>query len=1789
MTTAEANALIANMHLYKDDGDTTFNSSSATVVVDCQSSLVVDSLADGNDGNYCPGQNTLREAIANASPGNTITFDAGISGGTITLDGSHLSLTQTLSIKANVPITVSGNNASRVFRIESGAAITLTNLTIRDGAGVNNGGGIYSLGNLRLESSTIISNSVITSGGGIYLRQGSAVLSNTQVFSNLAPEDGGGIFVYDPGLTLYMIGGEIQNNTAQGNGGGIYLHEGDAVLTDTLVANNLASTHGGGFYFRRGNVRLTMAGGEIRSNTATSNGGGLYAYQGDTVLNDTLVISNSATSGSGLYIRSGNSDLTFNNGQLRHNIASSQGGGLYVASGSATLNSTQIISNSANSGGGLFINTGSATLTSASVLSNSANGKGGGLYLVSGSLALSNTSISAASANYGGGLYVASGSAILNTTSISGSALLNGASIYNQNGTITTTAALTLSGELYQAGVSFTTSDHNLELDGDLLLAGGNFYAPNTPHQFTLNGSFTLSGSLTHTAGSYHQTQTVNSTQDVNFPKAGGLIINANGQDLDSTAVTLTAGANCAGVTAGEAIQHCYVISPTNTSNRDASLTFFYQDSELPASHSCNSMEAYQWAGSWNNQLTRNTAYGVQGRQCGSNPQSLQAINVSTFPPYSFTLRGNFADLAISKMVTSTLSVSGEAAPGETITYTLAFTNNGVGAVGAVITDFLPAEITVLNVVSSGSVAITRTLSSQTAEVFETSAVSPGDGGLITITAQISSSFSTLPTSFTNTATITPSNNTILENTDTSNNRAAVGLTIPQFSLDNIASDGLTDIDFGSVAWGDYDNDGDLDILLTGDTGSSPGLSDTLSPMAFTAGISEGLRLLPALGNAQHSLTATLTISQVGTYYWSVQAIDTAFAGSPWAAEGTFEITEADLTIAKTVNPITVTPGDTITYTLTFSNAGGSTATGVVITDFIPAQITVLNVISSGDVAITRSLSSKTAEVLTFAIANATSAVSSGDGGVITITSILSSPLAAGTRFTNTALITTVSAESDTSNNTAKVGQTVSNEAPVVNTATFTITENAANGTYMGTITATDANGDSFTFSLIGGNNDGIFALSPTGQISVANNSNLDYETTPQYILTVAATDGALTGTANITVNINNLHSDLSLHKSVTPDTVAPNDTITYTLTFSNTGIDTATGVVITDQLPLGLTNISYQASSVSLTPTGSFSYVWQVEDLSSGQGGVITITSRVSSTDTVKAGVFTNTATITTTTSSDGDSSNNSSAAEATMQFVVSNKQPLNNSLNVTTTANVTTIFNAAVDSSTVSTSSLTVRGLQSGIYSGSYSFPAEDTARFNPANSFKAGEVVMVNASLQISSSSGMALIPYAWQFTVDARTGDGHGLTWSEHPATTNFDGAESVYAADVDGDGDMDVLGAARLADDIIWWKNSNSIGTSWSAHTVAGNFGGAESVYAADMDADGDMDVLGAAYYDGDLTVWLNEPPADVQISKSVDPTTAAPNNPITYTLTFSNAGNSSATNVVITDEIPAGLTNISYHSSGVSITPSGSISYVWQVEDLSPGEGGIITISGVLSNPSVGVFTNTATIATSYIETDTSDNTAQAGLMVTAADPTISKSVTPTTAQPGETITYSLTFANIGNLTAQGIVITDKIPISLTNISYQPSAITITPTGSLSYVWQVEDLSPGETGLITITSPVLITPTNGISVTDSRPTFDWQDATDDLSGVVSYTLHISNSASSIIVTTTQSNFTPSTDYRSLHLDCQSLRRSWQRQQLRQPPGHLHHFQIQRQHYLPARYFQRFHRLQHPHPARFGGG
>ena len=97
------------------------------------------------------------------------------------------------------------------------------------------------------------------------------------------------------------------------------------------------------------------------------------------------------------------------------------------------------------------------------------------------------------------------------------------------------------------------------------------------------------------------------------------------------------------------------------------------------------------------------------------------------------------------------------------------------------------------------------------------------------------------------------------------------------------------------------------------------------------------------------------------------------------------------------------------------------------------------------------------------------------------------------------------------------------------------------------------------------------------------------------------------------------------------------------------------------------------------------------------------------------------------------------------------------------------------------------------------------------------------------------------------------DGSGSFSSQNLITDQADGARNVYAADLDNDGDLDVLSASYIDDKIAWYENEGS-GNFSSQKIITGQVNAASSVYSADLDNDGDMDVLSASY-DDDTIAW----------------------------------------------------------------------------------------------------------------------------------------------------------------------------------------------------------------------------------------------------------------------------------------------------------------------------------------------
>ncbi len=501
--------------------------------------LVTSTADDGSAG-------TLRAAIAQANASsdatNTISFSLPsgpqkivLTQGALALNNSHS--TTILGTGAD-QLFISGNYASGVFSIGSGATVELDNLTIEDGSSIT-GGGIYNAGNLTINNSILTGNTASNipvggpasgCGGGLYdTYYATATINNSTISNNTAAVSGGGICngglstaypIYD--ATLTINNSTISNNTAASSGGGILNYgSSTATINNSTLADNSASfgggilNYGGASYYGNGYSTATISNSTFSGNMATY-GGGIYSSLGNLRINTSTLTGNTAKSvsffdgdGGGIY----NADTaTISNCTLSGNTAARYGGGIDNGGGTTTIGNCTFTSNTAQYGGGIY---GPATISNCTLANNTATRYGGGIYNGgSGTATISNCILAGNMAQYGGGIWNAGTATLSNCTLASNTATSSGGGIYH-------------SGFLFN-GQYGTLSINNCTLAGNAASSGGGIY--NGSGTATINNS-TLAGNEASSGGgifNYGDVTTIirNSTLAGNSASSGGGIYN---------------------------------------------------------------------------------------------------------------------------------------------------------------------------------------------------------------------------------------------------------------------------------------------------------------------------------------------------------------------------------------------------------------------------------------------------------------------------------------------------------------------------------------------------------------------------------------------------------------------------------------------------------------------------------------------------------------------------------------------------------------------------------------------------------------------------------------------------------------------------------------------------------------------------------------------------------------------------------------------------------------------------------------------------------------------------------------------------------------------------------------------------------------------------------------------------------------------------------------------------------------------------------------------------------------
>jgi hypothetical protein len=261
---------------------------------------------------------SLRDAIATTPAGGTVDFQQGLSG-TITLTSGSLAITKDLTIAPGIyltgPITVSGNHTFQVFNIAPSITVTISRLTIGDGAGVSQGDGIYNAGALTLDRVMVLDNSADTGnseGAGIFNNSSGSLTINSSTISGngLSFGQGAGVCNYGTLRMGYCI--VSGNRLSGGAGAGIYnggmmTIDGGGIKNGGTLTINSSMISGNGAYYGGGISSagtLTVSDSTMSGNSAEDGGG--MAVDGAVSITNSVLSNNFADFACALLIDSGN-------------------------------------------------------------------------------------------------------------------------------------------------------------------------------------------------------------------------------------------------------------------------------------------------------------------------------------------------------------------------------------------------------------------------------------------------------------------------------------------------------------------------------------------------------------------------------------------------------------------------------------------------------------------------------------------------------------------------------------------------------------------------------------------------------------------------------------------------------------------------------------------------------------------------------------------------------------------------------------------------------------------------------------------------------------------------------------------------------------------------------------------------------------------------------------------------------------------------------------------------------------------------------------------------------------------------------------------------------------------------------------------------------------------------------------------------------------------------------------------------------------------------------------------
>jgi len=858
-------------------------------------------------------------------------------------------------------------------------------------------------------------------------------------------------------------------------------------------------------------------------------------------------------------------------------------------------------------------------------------------------------------------------------------------------------------------------------------------------------------------------------------------------------------------------------------------------------------------------------------------------------------------------------------------------------------------------------------------------------------------------------------------------------------------------------------------------TGWSCGVSGqivTCTRPSLAAGANASITIAGTAPAAAGSITNTCTVTAPGSTSDSTDCL-----------VSTVITPRSSVTFTKTAAPNPVAAGMPITWTVTASNAGPNAATNVVMTDTVPTGVTGIAASGAGWNC------SVSGQVVT-----CTRASLPVGSSAITITG--NAPLVAGTIHNVCVASADANVTIDTSNCQSDTVVTLRSElvlSKIVSAAsipaglplTWTITATNQGPTTANNVVVTDnvpAGVTSITSSGAG------WSCSVSGQvvtcsratmavgsstITINGNAPLTTGTITNTCTGTASTDPSVDSTACVASTTITPRSIIAVSKTGTPAVVQAGGAITWTVGVQNDGPSTASNLVVTDTVPAGVTGIAASgagwACSVSgqvvtcnraslpvgfatITITGNAPFVpGNITNLctaTAGSGGVVdyeachhTIRVEARSDVTVSKTAVPNPVaageqiTWQISVANAGPSPAYNVVVTDTLPAGVTNITASSLGWACSTAGQVVTCTRATVP---VGTTGIVIRGnapLEAGEIENVCVAEADASSTINDANCHATTVVepnVHVIATKTASASAVDAGDPISWTIEVqNAGPGDAHDVVVTDTvPAgVTGISMTAPDWSCALSGQ----VVTCERAA----MPAGTSTIQIAGNAPLDAGTITNVCVVTASD-DPGADSSACRVS-----TVVGAN---AQIVVTKTATPNPVSAGAAITWTLSVLNQGPGNATDVQVTDTLPAGVTNIAFEAPGWTCGIVGQV-VTCDLPFFAPGSSTITITGNAPVEP--GPITNTCVAEANAGEPADTSACEVTTVVTEFAEVIVSKRAVNDMVDAGEPVEWIIDVENMGPSMARDLVITDTVPEGVTNIvATSPDGFACVVTGN---------------------------------------------------------------------------------------------------------------------------------------------